>query len=590
MGGVARKKHKAGKSPGAPAARISPAALRFAIPALVALFSLFAWIARGIHEDGFFYLRVADVFLRGGGLAYNPGERFETNTDFLWSLLLIPGPALGLDDILWMHLLGVAIYAAALLAAFALARRLLSDAEAALAALVLLGTHYTFTHFAATGFGVTLQALAALCALLGLCRFGENPSARNGAMLGAGLSFLALCRLDSAVLGIPIALCALFFARRGGRAALPGVALSLGIPATAAALLLAWKLHYYGDIFPATYYTKGAAERAGLDLSDFKRRQGIAYLTTYWRQYFLWLPAAVAAFGVWKMSAQKRRHTSSGRGAVLWTMAAMCVLWHGYMFSVGGGYAEFRFMAATAPPLMILLAWGFSGLTRHWRAAAVAAAAVFSLLHLRAEDALAPGILRGDVMLRARLTSEMRTEVYAPKGFNEHRMVGLALAELFAPLGDYPPEVKVASAGGGVSAYLMKAAWVETHGYADARISRANPEDLWLYPGSDLVGHHIVARPKWLARHGVNLITEPAQIYPQLDFSAPLGGRANPRLTWAAAASSSPIGQDLELPPDSQLFALPLEDGRFTPILYLNRNQAIDRVLDERGIERVNVF
>ena len=588
---MARKKHKTGKPPGVPAAQLPPAALRFAVPALVALFSLFAWIGRGVHEDGFFYLRVADVFLHSGELAYNPGERFETNTDFLWSLLLIPGPALGLDGILWMHLLGVAIGAAALWGTFVLARRLLSDAESALAALVLLGTHYTFIHFAATGFGVVLQALAALCALLGLCRFGENPSARNGAILGAGLAFLALCRLDSAVLGIPVALCALFFARRSGRAALPGVAWGLGIPAAVAALLLAWKLHYYGDIFPATYYTKGAAERAGLDLSDFKLRQGIAYLTAYWRHYFLWLLAAVAAFGAWKMSAKKRRNESAGRGAILWTMAAMCVLWHGYMLQVGGGYAEFRFMAATAPPLMILLAWGFSGLTRHWRAAAVAAAAVFSILHWRSPASeIAPGIYWGNYMLHTRLASGLRTEVYAPEGFNEQRMMGLALAELFAPLGDYPPEVKVASAGGGVSAYFPKVAWVETHGYADARISRANSEDLWLYPESNLVGHHIVARPKWLARHGVNLIAEAGQVYPRLDFSAPLGGQANPRLTWAAAASVSPVGRDLELPPDSQLFALPLEDGRFTPVLYLNRNQTIDRILDERGIERVNVF
>ena len=272
---MARKKRKAGKPSAAPARtaarmeiQVSPGAIRLAVPAMVALFSLFAWLDRGVHEDGFFYFRVVDVFLGGGGLAYNPGERFETNTDFLWTLLLIPGPAAGVDDILWMQIVGVAVYALALWGTFALARKLVPNAEAALAALVLLGTHYTFTHFAATGFGAVLQALAAVCALLGLWRFGENQNLRNGAVLGLALSFLALCRLDSAVLGAPVALAAMFFAWRAGRAALPGIALALGIPAVVSAALLAWKLHYYGDIFPAPYYAK-AAPTSRWDMTAF---------------------------------------------------------------------------------------------------------------------------------------------------------------------------------------------------------------------------------------------------------------------------------------------------------------------------------
>ena len=590
---MARKKRKGGRRPqiahSGAEFQISPAALRLAVPALVAFFSVFAWLERGVHEDGFFYLRVADVFLNSGGLAYNPGERYETNTDFLWSLLLIPGPAAGLDDILWMQIVGVAVYAAALWAAYLLARRLLPDLDGALVALVLLGAHYTFAHFAATGFGVVLQALAALCCLLALFHFGKSPNLRNGAALGFALLFLALCRLDSALFGIPLVLCALFFARQNGGAALPAIVVAMGIPSVLFGGVLLWKLSYYGDIFPATYYTKGAAERAGMDLSDFKLRQGAAYLTAYWREYFLWLIAAAAAFGAWRKGKGKKK-SGEVSAPILWTTAAMCALWHGYMLQIGGGYAEFRFMAAQAPMMMILLAWGLSGLARHWRIAAALAAAGVSLAHgLRQEGEIVSGVLRADVMLHTRLDSEMRTELYAPRGFEEHRLLGKGLADLFGKAAPYSPDIRVASAAGGVSAYLSRLEWVETHGYADPRISNADPSDLWLYPNQTLVGHHIVARPKFLARHGVNLVAEPAHIHPRIDFSAPIGG-GDPRMTWAAAASASPIGQNLELPPQSQVFALPLEDGRFTPILYLVRNETIDRILDERGIERVNVF
>ena len=599
---MARKRRKTGRPAqqarvfAASGAPLPPIALRLAVPGLIALFSLFAWLARGVHEDGFFFFRVIDVFLRGGGLAYNPGERFETNTEFLWTLMLIPGPAAGLHDILWMQLVGAAVYALALWGTFALARRLIPEAEAALAALVLLGTHYTFTHFAATGFGVVLQALAAVCALLGLLAFGKNAGPRNGAVLGLGLSFLALCRLDSVILGLPVVLCALFFALRAGKSALPGLALALGIPAAVSAVMLAWKLHYYGDILPATYYTKGAASQAGLDLSDFKRRQGVTYLTAYWRRYFLWLLAAVAAFGAWKISRRGRRgelNKDGVRAPLLLTAAGMCVLWHGYMTTTGGGYAEFRFMAAQAPMLMVLLAWGFSGLARHWRAAATAATAAFSLLHWQtAPDPIATGVSRADAMVFTRFSwgeNGPRSEI-AGGGFQNVHLAGVALAELFAPRGAYPPEVRAASIAGGVVAYHPKIFFTEMHGYADTRISRADPSDLWLLPNEPWVGHQIVARPRWLAQNGVNLVLDAGKAYPGIDFSAPIAGVSNPRLAWALWATYSPSVQGMELPPESQLFALPLADGRFSPVLYFNRNETIDRVLDERGIERVDVF
>ena len=585
------------------------------IPALVAVFALFAWFARGVHEDGFFFLRVVDVFLRGGGLAYNPGERFETNTDFLWTLLLVPGPAAGMDDILWMHIAGVVVYAGALWATFVLARKLFSDSDAALAALVLLGTHYTFTHFAATGFGAVLQALAAVCCLLALWRFGEKTDFRNGAVLGAALSFLALCRLDSAIFGAPVVLCAMLFAWRVGKPALSGIAAALAIPAAVSGALLFWKWSYYGDIFPATYYTKGALSQAGIDDSAFKVRRGVFYVAEYWKRYFLWLLAAAAAFGAWRMSGRKQKggdENGGRRTALLRTAAAMCVLWHLYMLRIGGGYAEFRFMSAQAPMMMLLLAWGFSGLARHWRWAAVCAAGFFSLLHwATASGRLTPGVERAKTMVHTRLVWDggVRTEIYTPRGFVNHRLLGEGLAELFAPLGAYPPEVKVASPAGGVPAYLAKLRWVEMHGYADARISRADAPDLWRFPDEELVGHRILARPKWLARRGVNLVADtgayprrkdrkeqakldadPNHAYPRPDFFAPISGAANPRLWWAAKASGSPAGADLELPPDSQLFALPLPDRRAVPVLYFNRNTVIDKALDDREIERVNVF
>ena len=608
---MARNKRKTGASPGIPAAQLSPAVLRFAVPALIALFSLFAWSQGGLYEDGFFYLRVVDVFLHSGELAYNPGERHETNTDFLWTLLLIPGPAVGLDPVLWMHVLGVAVYAAALWATFALARKALSDAEAALVALVLLGGHYSFAHFAATGFAPHLQALAALCCLLALLRFGESPSPRNGAMLGLALFFLAVCRLDSAVLGIPLVLCAMHFARRTGKSAAPGIILALGIPSVLFGGVLLWKLSYYGDIFPATYYAKANNTHQRADMEGFFLMRGAGYAVLYWQRYFFWALAGIAAWGAWRSLKTGKTGKKADRlermavvRPLLWTIAAMCALWHAYMLRTGGDLTEFRFMMSQAPMLMILAAAGLRGLAREWRWAAAAGAVFFSALHWQtAPDFMHlygppfPGfsgrtlVSSGIGMHETALATDggaPRVQVDIGTGLESSRLIAEALRKMFGHLGDYPPEVRVAHPAGGAAAYDSRLLWTEMRGWADSRIGLANPDEL--FPRAVNIGHHILARPELLARLGVNLLIGNHHTGPSPDFSRPLVQADNPRLTWAmfAAANGSVAGGTF--PEDSQLFALPLSNGEFTPVVYFNRNQTIDGILDENGVERVNVF
>ena len=442
---MARKKHKAGKSPNIPAAQLSPAALRFALPALVALFSLLAWLQRGVYEDGFIYLRVAGNLAAGHGLVYNPGERYETNTDFLWSILLAPGIAAGVGDILWLHILGVAIFAAALFAVFAFARKLLSDGESALIALVLLGGHFSFFHFAATGFAPVLQALAAVCCLLALAKFGENPGVSGGALLGLALFFLALCRLDSAVMGLPVVLCALHFARRVGKPGASGITLALAIPLVLFGGVLLWKWLYYGDVVPATYYAKAAGKQAGVDQTAFLFQSGVEYIADYWKTYFLWIFALIAAFGARKFFAGRGRAEKADdiRRALLWTTAAMCALWHAYMLRIGGGYYEFRFMVSQAPLLMILLAAGFGGLAAYWRRGAAAGVLAVSLLHGQTPPSGAFHTRQVDG------SNGPRLEVLGEEAESGLNLVSEGLAGLFGGVEDYHPDVKVAGAGGG---------------------------------------------------------------------------------------------------------------------------------------------
>ena len=77
-----------------------------------------------IIDDGMIYLRYAYNLANGYGLVYNPGEYYESNTNFLWSILLVPTFWIGLDPTIYLRLLGVAIGAGVLWLTYKLTEKL----------------------------------------------------------------------------------------------------------------------------------------------------------------------------------------------------------------------------------------------------------------------------------------------------------------------------------------------------------------------------------------------------------------------------------------------------------------------------------
>src|SRR5437762_4452372 len=61
-----------------------------------ALCAWFAWMAVYQVDDAFIVYRYAANVARGEGFVFNPGERVEGVTCFLWALALVPAAALGL--------------------------------------------------------------------------------------------------------------------------------------------------------------------------------------------------------------------------------------------------------------------------------------------------------------------------------------------------------------------------------------------------------------------------------------------------------------------------------------------------------------
>ncbi|RME21481.1 MAG: hypothetical protein D6798_18055, partial [Deltaproteobacteria bacterium] len=103
-------------------------------------------------DDAYITFRYADNLVAGHGIVFNPGERVEGYTNFLWLLLLAVGRSLGLAPELFSKVLG-ALLDVASLTMIGFAHRLvpgLSRRTAMLAAL-LLGTCGVFSKWSMSG-------------------------------------------------------------------------------------------------------------------------------------------------------------------------------------------------------------------------------------------------------------------------------------------------------------------------------------------------------------------------------------------------------------------------------------------------------
>src|SRR5437870_9145345 len=68
-----------------------------------------------VIDDAFISFRYAENLVRGYGLVYNPGERVEGYTNFLWVLLIAGFHALGADSLSAAKVLGALANASTLI-------------------------------------------------------------------------------------------------------------------------------------------------------------------------------------------------------------------------------------------------------------------------------------------------------------------------------------------------------------------------------------------------------------------------------------------------------------------------------------------
>ena len=292
-------------------------------------------------DDAYISFQYAKNWASGNGVVFNPGERVEGYTNFLWVALLAPlWPVVGHDAwrfaaAAWVLALTVGLLG--ILAVSAVAARVFKHRLSWLIAVLWLAFDDAFICY--TVFALE-NPLLVLCLLGGLVALSYRFRHWEW-VLGLSFALTAMTRPDGVLWPATFGIAALPALvgyrpeeRRAFARSLGKVLASFVIPF---GIYFAWRYTYYGHLFPNTFYLK-----VGHSLSAVQR--GKEYVLTYFRERW-WVPClAVTALVLVR---------------TLWIrwLLLYVVVHTAYVIYVGGDfYSGHRFLMALTPMFGLLVA------------------------------------------------------------------------------------------------------------------------------------------------------------------------------------------------------------------------------------------
>lgn len=312
-----------------------------------------------LTDDAFISFRYAKNFSEGYGLVFNPGlERVEGYTNFLWVMILAGFNTVGLAPETVAPVLTIALTVVLWLLVVWFTCRSLPRAGRAwlvvVPALFLAATR-SVAVWSTSGLETRLFEVLVVAGVFRLIVEVQGQLAGDGRHRPLAAVLLALATLTRPD-GLLISLSAFAVAgvqlQMRGRLALPKFAGRLGVYALLVGAHYAFRLAYYGEWLPNTYYAK-VDGRTWWDM-------GFVYLGAFALEYaaYLWLPLLVAAV----------HHHYTKKTLYIPAMFAALILPHAlYVASVGGDHFEYRPLDLYFPFIFLLLYDGARHLIRGTR-------------------------------------------------------------------------------------------------------------------------------------------------------------------------------------------------------------------------------
>jgi hypothetical protein len=401
-----------------------------------------------LADDAFISFRYAANLAAGHGLVWNPGEYVEGYTNFLWVLILAAGMHLGIAPEGLSCALGIASGAGVLLLlGHFSARRLGALHPLVWLPLFTLSLSRSFTAWSTGGLATQFFTLALLAAQVQFIqeRWGRSQRVWISSLLFATAT---LIRPEGGLFTLVAGLFFLSSVARGRASAR-----DLCIWVLPWALLVGshflWRYGYYGAWLPNTFHAK---------INGFWPDQARHYFSIFQADYKLGYYLPLIFLGLIRSRDSAPLYLAS-------SILAYCA----YLFSIGGGRFEFRFLVVVLPALYWLIAEGLRGLIdtpgagrSGFVALGVAvAAALLMTTHL---GSISPDARRN----RHHIESIERTRDYALERAREGKILAKYIAS-----GLLPRDLMLCVGGAGALPYYTDWPTLDFRGLNDPHIARS---------------------------------------------------------------------------------------------------------------------
>lgn len=439
-------------------------------------------------DDAYISFRYAQHLVEGKGLVYNAGEHVEGFTNLLFTLLVAAGLALSASAVATALVVGLVAYlgVAATLIGWSFASRTPGRLWIPIAAGIWL-IQDDLLSWATGGLETSLFTLLALGGTLLLLRAAGRPSR----LLAAGTLLALACatRPDGAIFAaVGAVACAVGAWGRSRAFAATARECSFFLLPLAAlgAALVAFKLAYYGSLFPAPYYAKSAL--------DAHYTQGALYVGLY---FFKHWPLTLALLALPALLVRARFVTGLPRSGDFIVLSAAAGLFLVYVVHSAG---DFMFARRVVPAIPFVL------LAVEIMLEALDGVGATLLAGVIAALSFAPRKLYPEHLpLRIHGVANER-EFYPPETLALRRQQGETAR---AALRDVP--VKAAFAGGMcVFAYYSELPYlVEPNGLTNLQLAKAP-----LKARGGIVGHEKAATRETLRTMGLELLFQKSDVPP----------------------------------------------------------------------------
>ncbi|NVB39612.1 hypothetical protein G6O69_17350 [Pseudenhygromyxa sp. WMMC2535] len=316
-------------------------------------------------DDAYISLRYADNLAHGRGLVWNAGERVEGYSNFLWTVMIaglirvtdLQAPVIAV-------VMALVAYASNLLVIWRISLKIAPPRDPRGLSLpitvLLLAIQPTFVDYATSGLETGFASLLVNLGVLALIRApgpvagGERQPSKDWVQWSlAGLCWIlaTLTRPDHAIfyaVGSAVVFAIWVVpAWRGRSEGLAGIwrqglrpMVGYALPFCLWLLHAAWKLSYYGELLPNTYYAKSAY------LSYYA--QGLIYALSFHLSSQIWL-VLLAVPALWLV-----RRPSNTPGRRFAALAIPAVLgYEFYVLKIGGDFMFGRFYMSLLPLILL---------------------------------------------------------------------------------------------------------------------------------------------------------------------------------------------------------------------------------------------